>query len=244
MGKSPIYLSDSYKYGHSKQYPLNMTVMYDYMSSRGGLYSKILFVGIHGLITKYLTKQITKKDVKKLAKRAKLHGIPFDYDGWMYIVNSCNGYLPIRIKALPEGTLVPVNIVTTVIESTDSRVPWVVGFVETLLMKVWYPTTVATRAYEAHKMLRKYGSPEWAKFAYHAFGDRACTVPEAADVAGFAHLAAGLYGTDNFGALDYCEKYYKVPEDEVAGYSVYATEHSTLCATVGITQYPDCDDLK
>ena len=226
MSKSPIFLGDSYKYGHSGQYR-PMVAMHDYLSSRGGVYPETLFTGAQGLIKRYLTKKIKKKHVIKLAKRAELHGIPFDFDGWMHIVNNCNGYLPIEIKAIPEGSLVPTNIVLMTVTSTDPVVPWVAGFVETLLMKVWYPTTVSTKSYYVLKTLLKYGSPEWAQFAFHAFGDRACTVPEAADVAGYAHLAAGLYGTDNFGALDYCEEYYGVPMDQVAGYSVFATEHST-----------------
>ena len=105
MKKSPIFYGDSYKYGHSKQY-VPMSGMYDYMSSRGGVYPETLFVGANGLIQKYLTKRIKKKHVIKLAKRAKEHGIPFDKKGWMYIVNKHDGLLPIRIEALPEGTVV------------------------------------------------------------------------------------------------------------------------------------------
>jgi len=227
MSKSPIYYGDSYKYGHSKQYPQNMVDMYDYMSSRGGKYPATLFVGAQGLIKQYLTTPVTIQDVEKISKRAALHGIPFDKEGWLYIVSAHKGFLPIEIKAVPEGTLIPTGNVLMTIVSTDSQVPWVVGFVETLLMKIWYPTTIATKSYYVKQMLLKYGSKDWAKFAYHAFGDRACTSPESADIAGFAHLSAGFYGTDNFGSLDYCEQFYNVSEEEPAGYSVYATEHST-----------------
>ncbi len=226
MPKSPIHYGDSYKYGHSGQYR-PMVAMYDYMSSRGGMYPKTLFTGAQGLVERYLTKRIKKKHVIKLAKRAKLHGIPFDYEGWMHIVTECKGYMPVEIKAIPEGTLIPTGMVLLTVTSTDSAVPWAAGFIETLLMKIWYPTTISTKSYYVLQMLLKYGSPDWAKFAFHAFGDRACVVPEAADVAGFAHLAAGLYGTDNFGSLDYCEQFYGVSADQVAGYSVFATEHSS-----------------
>lgn len=226
MAKSIIHYGDSYKYAHSSQYR-EMVSMWDYMSSRGGAYPATLFTGAQGLIAKYLTKRIKRKEVNKLAKRAKLHGTPFDYDGWMHIVEKHDGYMPVRIKAIPEGTLVPTNIVLMTIESTDHKVPWAAGFVETLLMKTWYPTTISTKSYYVRKMLEEFGSKEWAEFAYHAFGDRGCTTPESAAVAGFAHMAAGFKGTDNFDSLDYCEKYYGVPEDQVAGYSVYATEHSS-----------------
>ena len=226
MAKSPIHYGDSYKYGHSGQY-IPMVAMHDYLSSRGGKYPATLFTGAQGLVAAYLTKRIKKKHVIKLAKRAELHGIPFDYEGWMYIVEECDGYLPIKISAMPEGTLVPTGIVLMTIESTDENVPWVVGFVETLLMKVWYSTTISTKSYYVMQTLLKYGPKEWAQFAFHAFGDRACSTPESAAVAGFAHLAAGFKGTDNFESLDYCETFYGVTEDKVAGYSVFATEHSS-----------------
>ena len=224
--KSPIHYGDSYKYGHSGQYR-PMIAMHDYMESRGGLYPATVFTGASGLIQNYLTVPITAAEVSKLGTRATMHGIPFDFKGWMHIVNKHNGFIPIRIKAVAEGSLVPVKHVLMTIESTDPKVPWAAGFVETLLMKVWYPTTITTKSYYIRKMLEKYGSPEWAMFALHAFGDRACTCPEAAEIAGFAHLASGFMGTDNFDSLDYCENFYGVPEDQVAGYSVFATEHST-----------------
>lgn len=226
MSKSPIHYGDSYKYGHSGQYR-PMVAMYDSMESRGGKYPETAFVGLSGLTQSYLTKPITYADVTKLHRRAKLHGIPFDLKGWTYIVDKHNGYLPIHIKAVPEGSVIPVKHVLLTVESTDSEVPWVAGFVETLLMKVWYPTTVATKSLHVRKILEKYGSPEWAQFAFHAFGDRACTCPEAAAIAGFAHLASGFMGTDNFDSLEYCEELYGVPLDQVAAYSVFATEHST-----------------
>lgn len=222
--KSILRLADSYKYSHASQYPKNMVYMYDYMESRGGVYSNTVFVGLQYYLKKYLTKPVSMKDVKKARTKAKRHGIPFDYEGWKHIVKTHKGILPIKIKAIPEGTVVPTGRVLMTIESTDTRVPWIAGFVETIFLKVWYPTTVATKAYHVRKMLERYGSKEWAQFAYHNFGDRGSTSVESAAIGGFAHYTQFM-GTDNFDSLDIAEDFYNTTE--MPAYSVFATEHST-----------------
>ncbi|RLI52517.1 MAG: nicotinate phosphoribosyltransferase [Candidatus Thorarchaeota archaeon] len=201
-----------------------MVSNYSYMESRGGKYTATVFVGLQYYLQKYLTTPVTLAEVEHTKLKAERHGVPFDYDGWLHIVNNCSGLLPIRIKAIPEGTLVPTRNVLLTIESTDTTVPWITGFVETLLMKIWYPTTVATKSYYVRQMLERYGSPEWAQFAYHNFGDRGSSSVESAAIGGFAHYTQFM-GTDNFNSLDIAEDYYK--HTDMPAYSVFATEHST-----------------
>ena len=222
--KSIIHYGDSYKYSHSLQYPKNTVSIYSYMESRGGQYDSTVFIGLQYYLEKYLTERVTKIEVDMLAAKAKKHGIPFDYDGWMHIVSNCNGKLPIRIKAVPEGSVITTSLPLLTIESTDPSVPWVAGFIETLLMKVWYPTTIATKSYYVRKMLERYGSSQWAQSAYHNFGDRGSSSTESAAIGGFAHYTQFM-GTDNFDSLDMAYDYYN--HKDIPAYSVYATEHST-----------------
>jgi len=221
-----IRLADSYKYSHAGQYPA-MVSMYDYMESRGGKYDSTVFVGLQYYLKEFISNVPTKEDVIKAERKAALHGIPFDREGWDYIVEL--GHIPVTVKAVAEGSVIPVKHALVTIESTDPRVPWAAGFLETLLMKVWYPTNIATKSYHVKKMLENYGSPEWAMFAYHNFGDRGSSSVESAAIGGYAHLTQFM-GTDNFNSLFFCEDYYNVPEDQVAGYSVFATEHSSVCS--------------
>lgn len=220
--KNRVMLADSYKYSHASQYP-EMVSMYDYMESRGGLYPKTVFVGLQGLIKKYLLNPITIEEVNQAYAFAKLHGIPFDIEGWEYIVKELSGKLPVKIRAVKEGSLIPVKMVLLTIESTDKRVPWVSGWLETLLMKLWYPTNIATKSYYVKQMLMNYGAPEWAQFAYHNFGDRGSSSVESAAIGGYAQLTQFM-GTDNFNSLLYAFENYGSP---MAGFSVFATEHST-----------------
>lgn len=224
MNENRVMLADSYKFSHSSQYPDNMVSQYNYMESRGGVYPATKFFGLQYYIKKYLWDPFTIEEVVEAQSYAKLHGVPFDIEGWNYIVNELNGLLPVRIKAVPEGSLIPTGNVLMTIESTDTNVPWIAGWLETLLMKIWYPTTVATKSHYVKQMLLNYGSEDWANFAYHNFGDRGSTSVEAAAIGGMAHLSAGFYGTDNFNSLFYASEYY---EAEIAGFSVFATEHSS-----------------
>ena len=224
MTENRVCLADSYKYSHTSQYPQNMVAMYDYMESRGGVYPATKFFGLQYYLKKYFSTPIEVTEVLEAADYAKKHGVPFDIEGWKHIVYNLNGNLPIKIKAVPEGSLIPTGNVLMTIESTDPKVPWIAGWMETILMKIWYPTTIATKSHYVKEMLLKYGSEDWSKFAYHSFGDRGSSSVEAAAIGGVAHLSAGFMGTDNFNCLRYANNYYN---EEIAAYSVFATEHST-----------------
>lgn len=223
MKTNRVMLADSYKYSHSKQYPANMVSMFDYMESRGGTYPATVFFGLQYYIMQYLVDPIEQWEIDEAREFAKAHGVPFDHEGWEYIVQVLKGKLPVVIKAVNEGTLVPVSNVLMTIESTDTTVPWIAGWLETLLMKVWYPTTIATKSYYVRQTLLKYGNSQWVGFAYHSFSDRGATCPEAAAIGGMAHLTQFM-GTDNFNSLRIAKEIYL---SEMAGYSVYATEHSS-----------------
>jgi nicotinamide phosphoribosyltransferase len=114
------------------------------------------------------------------------------------------------------------------ITSTDPKCFWLVNWAETLLMKIWYPITVATKSYYIKGMMKQY----WEKssdniagldFAYHNFGDRGSSSVEAAAIGGMAHLTS-FAGTDNFNATAYLKEYYGSSH----GFSIPATEHSTI----------------
>ncbi len=126
--------------------------------------------------------------------------------------------------------MVPTNNVLFTIKSIDPKVPWVAGFLETLLMKVWYTSNIATRSYYVKDMIQQYWDQTvdeenhfGINFAFHNFGDRGSSSPESAAIGGIAHLTQFL-GTDNFNSLRYAKKYYNSTEP---GYSIPATEHSS-----------------
>lgn len=88
----------------------------------------------------------------------KAHGLVFYREGFEKILKKYNGYFPVRIRAVREGSLVPLHNVLMTIESTDPELFWLPGLLETLLLKVWYPTTVATISFNIKKLIKKISS--------------------------------------------------------------------------------------
>ena len=104
--KNLILSTDSYKITHPFQYPENMTYMHDYIESRGGLYGYVKFFGLQYYLMEYLTKKITNEMIDEAKEICELHGLPFFEEGWRYIVEKLDGKLPLRIRTVPEGSVV------------------------------------------------------------------------------------------------------------------------------------------
>jgi nicotinamide phosphoribosyltransferase len=200
------------------------------MSSRGGRYKKIPAVGIQLYIKKHLLSPITARDIDEAEEALTAHGEPFNRKGWEYILKEHNGFLPISIKAVPEGTIVSPHDVIMVVENTDKEnVAWLDSWLETLLLKTWYPMTIAAKSLAVREELERFhmetvGNIDAVPFAFHNFGDRGSSSVESAAIAGMAHLTQFM-GTDNFNSTMLVRRYYG---EHMAGFSIPASEHSTV----------------
>lgn len=224
-----ILNSDSYKYSQYNQYPVGTEYVYSYIESRGGEWDSTVFFGLQAFIKEYLMKPITMEDIDEAEAIITAHGEPFYREGWEYILNECNGELPVVIKAAPEGCVIPTKNVLATIENTDPKCWWLTSFLETAILRaIWYPTTVATNSYESKKIilkaLEKTGDPSLIDFKLHDFGARGVSSCESAGLGGLAHLV-NFMGTDTVTALLYARKYYGA---DMAGFSIPAMEHSTV----------------
>ena len=152
-----ILNSDSYKYSQFNQYPPLTEGVYSYISSRGGKFDTSLFFGFQMFAKQYLTRPIHMEDVDIAEEIITAHGEPFNRGGWEYIVKKHGGRLPIRIKAVPEGMVIPNKNILLTIENTDPNCYWLTSFLETsLLRSIWYPTTVATNSYYSKLLILNY----------------------------------------------------------------------------------------
>ena len=225
---------DSYKASHFLQYPPNTTSLFSYIESRGHNeegYDYTLFFGLQYYLKKYLTHRVLVAEVEEAKEFFEAHGEPFNYDGWMYIAKDLKGKLPVRIRAVPEGSLVPTHNVLVSIESTDPKVFWVVSWLETsLLRSVWYPTTVATRSHHIKQIileaLRISADDPQAEinFKLHDFGSRGVSSQESAMIGGAAHLI-NFMGSDTVVGVRCANKYY---HSKMSGFSIPAAEHSSI----------------
>lgn len=234
MRNNIILLTDGYKCTHWKQYPPDTQKIYSYFEAREPVndFPNVVFFGLQYYLMKYLEGQVvTQEKIDAAEKRLKNYFQNpelFNRKGWEYILEKHEGRLPVVIKAVPEGTVVPRSNVMMTIENTDPNCYWLTNYLETLLVQVWYPCTVATVSREIKMVIMNYldksGDPDKVDFMLHDFGFRGVSSVESSAIGDAAHLI-NFKGTDTLSGLDFIEEYYGF---DSAGYSIPASEHSTM----------------
>jgi nicotinamide phosphoribosyltransferase len=242
-----MLLCDFYKVSHREQYPKGTEIVYSTWTPRESKIeniNKIVVFGLQGFIKKYLMDYFNENFFVKPLKE-----IIDEYERIIkFTLNIPNpssnhiaelhklGFLPIKIKALKEGTIVPIRVPVMTIENTIPDFFWITNYLETLLScELWLTITSATKAFEYKKILTKYaretdGNTEFVKFQGHDFSMRGMSSLESSIRSGAAHLLS-FFGTDTIPAIIYHEKYYNANiEKEMVGTSIPATEHSVMCA--------------
>lgn len=229
LARNIILNVDSYKCSMKWQYPVGTTGVYSYIESRGGRYDRTVFFGLQAFIKEYLLEPITQADIDIAEEILTAHGEPFNREGWQYILDKHNGFLPIVIRAVPEGTVVPVKQVLATIENTDPQAFWLTTWLETALLRaIWYPTTVATQSWHIRQLILNYlektGDPNLIDFKLHDFSARGVSSLETSGIGSAAHLV-NFMGTDTITGVLYAREFYNAG---VAGFSIPAAEHSTI----------------
>lgn len=227
-----LLMTDSYKVGHWRQYPPGTQKVYSYFESRGGRYDSTIFFGLQYQLKKYLEGwQVSREKIDEAEELLAAHfqdKTVFNKKDWEYILNTYGGRLPISIKAVPEGTVVPTSNVLMTVENTDNRCYWLTNYLETLLSQLWYPSTVAAQSRDMKKTLLKYlektGTPSLVDFKLHDFGYRGVSCHEQAGIGGASHLL-NFKGTDTLASIVLLKKFYNA---SMAGFSINASEHSTI----------------
>ena len=227
-----LFNTDSYKVSMHAQYPEGTSGVYSYIEARGGIFDETVFFGLQAFLKEYMCRPITQQDINIAEVFYALHGEPFNKAGWEYILREHGGRLPLVIRSVPEGTVVPVKHVLLTIEATDKNVPWLTTWAETsILCGVWYGTTVATLAYNIRKTITKYleltGDPEdmlTIEYRLQDFGSRGVSSLESSGIGGSGHLLS-FKGSDNIAGILAAAVYYNAG---VCGVSIPAAEHSTI----------------
>lgn len=243
---SILNATDFYKTDHRRQYPEGTEIVYSNMTARKSMLPNIhqvVFFGLQGFIISRLQNAfkgdffLRSKEPAVASYKRRLDNalgkdaVPVEHIAALYDL----GYLPLRIKAVPEGTLVPIGVPFLTIVNTDKRFYWLTNFIETLIScEIWKPITNATIAFEYRKLIQRYaaltvGNSDFVQWQGHDFSFRGMSGLEDAARCGAAHLLS-FTGTDTIPAIDYLEQYYHADSDkELIGGSVPATEHSVMC---------------
>lgn len=247
--------TDGYKTFHKDAYAAGITQVYSNFTSRNGRLSnipdeqsdgKVVFVGLQYFIKDELQQgwRDTFFDQPKDVAIRYLQRHLTAYLGKEYDVSNFEalhdlGYLPIEIKALPEGVSVPYGVPPVTFRNTHPDFAWLTNYLETIFStQNWPIQTSATTAKQylrniTNSFKRTGGDMNMLPFMCHDFSFRGMFGKEAAMMSGFGHLAAGNCGTDTIPAIIFAEEYYNANvENELVGVSVPATEHSTTTSYI------------
>lgn len=231
-----LLLTDVYKLSHAAQYPPRTNKIYSYLEARGqgrgGEHlDSTVFFGLQYYIKEYLSQPITRDDVAYVEEIAsEILGKTQTFPHMRSLAKM--GYLPIRIRAVPEGSNIPLGNVLMTITNTRDDCFWLVNYLETLLMKLWAPITVASNSRYLRNMFDDFAKDtcddnSHVPFQMHDFGYRGCASEESAGITGAAHLLS-FYGTDTIAAHSLLKNYYNAKKP--IGLSVPASEHSVMCS--------------
>jgi nicotinamide phosphoribosyltransferase len=244
---SALLLCDFYKISHREQYPEGTETVYSTWTPRESRISSIDHVvsfGLQGFIKEYLVDFFNehffrrpKSEVVWEYARVIKHTLGHETPYTKHIEDLHDlGYLPLEIKSVAEGTLVPIRVPMLTIKNTDPRFFWLTNYIETLAScELWQACTSATLAFQYRKILAKYaeetgGNPDMVGFQGHDFSMRGMSSLHSSMLSGIAHLLS-FVGTDTIPAIYRAEKYYNANiETDLVGTSIPATEHSVMCA--------------
>jgi nicotinamide phosphoribosyltransferase len=252
MNINPLTQIDFYKADHRRQYPAGTELVYSNFTPRSlnhapckslGMDERVVFFGLQYFIKWFLMEQFTlnffwlSKEFAVTRYKRRMDNalgpgaIPMEHIKALHDLQ----YLPISIRALPEGTKVDAKIPFFTIENTLPEFFWLTNYLETILSCMcWKMSTSATMAYKYKQILRNFcektgGDPNFVQFQAHDFSFRGMGGPQDAAMSGAAHLTS-FVGTDTVSAIDFLEDYYHANSDkELVGCSVPATEHSVMC---------------
>lgn len=247
MKTNPFLLTDYYKVGHIFQYPVGTTLVYSNLTprkTRNPQMDKMVFFGLQYFIKAYLVEYFNEnffsQPIEKVIqsyRRRITTSLGSELPGYTHLEKLHDlGYLPVEIKALPEGSRVPMKVPCLTIVNTVREFYWLTNFLETLLStSTWQACTSATIAYTYRQLLNRYAAetgtpPEFVQWQGHDFSFRGMSSLESGLMSGMAHLLS-FTGTDTIPAIDALEQYYQAnAEKELVGGSVAATEHSVMCS--------------
>jgi nicotinamide phosphoribosyltransferase len=233
---NPLLLTDFYKVHHTRMYPEGMTLLYSNLTPRKSRLNgvdAIIFFGLQHFVKTYLidlfNKDFFAQPWAALEEEYTRH-VPVD-TAHIKALHQL-GYLPIKIKALPEGTRCPIGVPCLTIRNTHPNFAWLTNYLETLLSaSLWQAITSATLADQFHQLLSKWaikttGDTEGVQWQAHDFSMRGMSSIESAILSGMGHLTS-FTGTDSIPAIYQLEKSYGATG--LIGASVPATEHSVMC---------------
>lgn len=247
------FAADWYKPGHKPMYNQNTKLIFSNLTPRNDKnfahYADknargVIVLGLRRMVMdsmvgiwKKFFKMKREAAVKKFARMSKnaLGAAAPSAECWGELHDL--GYLPVEIRALPEGILSPIGIPVYTIHNTVEKFFWVTNYIETLMStESWKTITNATAAFQYKRVAMSYAlatcdNVDHVNFQCHDFSLRGLSTVEDGYKSGIAHLAS-FTGTDNILAIEAVHEYYGIDDDQFVAGSIPASEHSVATTNI------------
>jgi nicotinamide phosphoribosyltransferase len=227
-----IINTDNYKHCHYPLYPPGTEYVSSYIESRGGQWPVTMFVGLQAYLREYLMRPITLDDIDEAEFVVREQGMHFNRDNWLGILNDHDGFLPVEIEAVPEGTVLPSRNVLVQLINTDPKYFWATSFFETALLRaVWYPCTIGTVSWLSKQAIREAlartsDNGFLLRNMLHDYGARGVSSQQSAALGGLAHLV-NFDQSDTVPGILAAKRYYNAGKVSNSGPN---SEHAGFCA--------------
>jgi nicotinamide phosphoribosyltransferase len=231
-----IINTDNYKHCHYSLYPEGTEYISSYIESRGGAFPSTMFVGLQAFLRDYLMRPVTLEDVDEAEYLMREQGMHFNRENWLGIINEHDGFLPVEIEAVPEGTVLPPKNVLVQLINTDPKYFWATSFFETALLRaVWYPTTIGTISWLAKQIVKEAlrqtsDNEQLIRHMLHDYGARGVSSQQSAALGGLAHLV-NFSQSDTVPGILGAKKWYNAvspsnsgPNSEHAGFTAWGRD--------------------
>ena len=265
MKINPILACDFYKTGHFPMWPKGTEYVYSNFTPRSSKLApkhtdvfddKVVFFGLQGFMQWFLIdtfndeffKQPKDKVITKYVNTMKKSLCLDTFDASHIEALYDLGYLPIEIKALPEGSCVPMKVPMFTVKNTVAGFGWLVGYLEDMFSsETWKSCTTASTSRQYRLLLEKYAKEtgsnmDFVQWQGHDFSLRGQSGVHDASASSAGHLLSFL-GTDTVPAIEYLENYYGGDQTFVGG-SVPASEHSVMAANILTLSGADLSDAE
>lgn len=242
---------DNYKHCHYSLYPPGTEYVSSYIESRGGILPSTMFVGLQAYIREYLMRPITLEDIDEAEFIEREQGMHFNRENWMGILNDYDGFLPVEIEAVPEGTVLPPKNVLVQLINTDPKYYWATSFFETSLLRaVWYPTTIGSISWLCKQVIKDSlaqtsDNPGVIRHMLHDYGARGVSSQQSAALGGLAHLV-NFAQSDTLPGIIAAKRYYNAghvsnsgPNSEHAGFCAWGKENEAAALSNMLDMYAE-----
>lgn len=251
MKTVPLLLCDFYKTVHSEQYPKGITKLVSYFTPRMTRIEgedKLVMFGLQAFIKEYLIDYFNENFFSKpkdevVAEYNRILGYTLGKNSYKdEKIKKLHdlGYLPLEIKAIPEGERVPIKVPMLEISNTHSDFAWLVNAIETLLScSLWHTMISANVGYNYRQIVNKYYeiSVEDNVPRSRALGDFSMRGQESLESAtkSSAAFCLSFLNTATVPAIPFLEEYYNCDcTKEPVAFGSISTEHSVMCSNTAV----------